>query len=266
MFALRTAGLLTVALLTLAGCTEVEESWTFDRDGSGTCDVRVRWNADLLGRVRDIVGSRALEAFEGRAFPLRLEDWRESLAGLPQVDVKTLEESAEPGGWRALRAVVRFSRVEDVLRWELLARRSLRIDPPDDERRVRVTMTPFKRLPWLDPLRSALLAPAPGGADPAQAAPRDPPPLARAGIEPAQAVILERLLRPAVAEVRLHVTVTVAGRVRSASTPATRAEGSTARFTWAWDDLGAGRPRGFEVVYVPGEFDAVPLVDHAGDD
>lgn len=266
MFALRAAALLTVTLLSLAGCTEVDEAWTFERDGSGTYEVRVRWNADLLARLRDVVGAQALAGFEGRAFPLRLEDWRESLAGLARVDLQTLEERTEPGGWHVLRAVLRFGRVEDVLRWELLARRSLRIDPPDDERRVRVAMTPFARLPWLDPLRSALLAPTERGADEGPASPRDPPPLARAGIDPAQAVLLERMLRPAVEQVRLNVTVTLAGRVRSASTPATRAEGSTARFTWAWSDLGAGRPRGFEIVYVPGEFDAVPLVDHAGDD
>lgn len=259
---------LALAVLALPGCVDVSETWTLARNGSGTYAARLRWNAGLLTAVRSEVGERVFDAFAGRAFPLRLEDWREGLRGLANLDVVRLEERVEVGGWRVLEAEVRFGRLEDLLRWEVLARRTLRVDPPDEDRRVRLTMEPFTRLPVLDPLLSALRAyderPA-SDASPLASERADETPWGALDLKPGVLAALERRLRPAVAEVRLNVEVQVAGTVRSANSPAVRAEGSVAAYRFTADDLAPGRSRRLEIVYVPGEFDAVPLVDHEGD-
>lgn len=250
----------------LGGCLHVEESFTFARDsreGGGTYALSVRWNADLLQRVRDVVGPAVLERFQGRPFPLRLEEWRESLRALDHVDLKALEETVEPGGWRTLRTVVGFGRLEHLMAWEPLAGRSLSVEGPEGDRPARLRMAPFARLPLIDRLRAA--ADARAAPDPVERAPRDLPPLERLGVEPGQAALLERLLTPALADLRLLSRITVAGRVRGASANAQRAEGSEAAFLWRWADLVAGSTRALEVTWTPGEFDAVPLWEQAGE-
>lgn len=262
--------LLAALLLPLAGCVEVDEAWVFERDGSGTYALQVRWNADLLARVRGLVGDKTLAAFEGRAFPLRLEEWREGVRALHGVDVRALSEDTAPGGWRVLSTTLHFGRVEDLLAWEVLARRTIRIDAPDEQRRVHLRMEPFTRLPVLDPLLAAVQAFSAPGPTPAPPPGRaagdlDPPPLQRAGLPPEQQPLLDRLLGPVLGNVRLKVRVTVAGKVRSAVAPARRAEGAEAEFLWTATDLAPGRTRAVELTYVPGEFDQVPLVQHEGD-
>lgn len=267
--------------LLLGGCVEVDESWTFATDASGTYELTLRWNADVLQRVRDAVGRPVVDAFAGRAFPLRLEEWRDGVATLSGVEVRTLEESDAPGGWHRLHVVLGFAKVEDLLGWEVLARRSVRIGPADKDqagkdsaardKQVRLVMEPLTRLPVLDPLLAAEEArrqppPAAEGASDPAAPPRDPPPLERLGLSDATVTLVERMLAPRLAEVRLSFRIEVAGRVRSASAPATKASGPLAEYTWRWADLAPGQSRRIEVVYVPGEFDSVPLTDHQGDD
>lgn len=268
----RLAALATVlAAALLVGCVEVEEAWKLTREGSGTYDLTLRWNADALATVRSIVGPKVIAAFEGRAFPLRLEEWRDGLKALPGVDIRKLEEQHLPGGWRELRAVLAFGRMEDLLGWEVLARRTVRIDPPDKDRQVRLHMEPLQRLPVLDPLlaaEQALRAPPPAAEMPApsrEGAPRDPPPLARVGLDETQVTQARRSLEPRLADVRFTFRFELAGRVRSAAAPATKASGSSVEYVWRWSDLAPGRTRNIDVVYVPGEFDTVPLVDHQGD-
>src|SRR5688572_10745680 len=79
------AALVTCGAFALGGCVEVDEDWKFARDGSGTYEVTVRWNANLLTLVKGAVGAEAVTAFEGRAFPLRLDEWREGLKPLAHV-------------------------------------------------------------------------------------------------------------------------------------------------------------------------------------
>src|SRR5262245_52064484 len=109
-----------VLALALGGCVESDESWKFARDGSGSYEVTLRWNADLLARVKDAVGPKVFGAFEGRAFPLRLEEWREGLKPLPHVEIKRLEERDVEGGWHEITALVEFGSLQDLLGWEVL--------------------------------------------------------------------------------------------------------------------------------------------------
>ena len=263
------AALLAACLF--GGCVEVDEAWKLTREGSGTYDLTLRWNADALASLRSIVGPKAIAAFEGRAFPLRLEEWRDGLSTLPSVDIRKLEEQHLPGGWRELRAVLAFGKMEDLLGWEVLARRTVRIDPPDKDRQVRLRMEPLQRLPVLDPLLSAeqaLRAPPPPAELPApsrEGAPKDPPPLQRLGLTESQVTEAQRSLLPKLADVKFTFRFELAGRVRSAAAPATKATGSQVEYVWRWADLAPGRSRAIDVVYVPGEFDVVPLMDHQGD-
>jgi hypothetical protein len=258
--------LVAALALALAGCVEVDEDWKFTRDGSGTYELTLKWNADLLARVRDAVGAPVLAKFEGRAFPLRLEEWREGLKSLPHVEIKRLEERDLPGGWHELRAHLAFGALQDLLGWEVLSRRTVRIDPPTGERLVKLHMTPLTHLPVLDPLRAAEEARrAPPPPAEGEGAHRDPPPLERLGVDAATQVLVERMLAPLLANVRFTFRLELAGRVRSASAPATKASGSTAEYTWKWADLAPGRLRSIDVTYVPGEFDTVPLSAHVGD-
>lgn len=253
-------------VLALSGCVEVDEDWKMARDGSGTYEVTLRWNADLLARVKDTVGAKVLSAFEGRAFPLRLDEWREGLKPLPHVEIKRLDERDLAGGWHELHVLVAFGTLDDLLGWEVLSRRTLRIDPPDGERLVRLHMTPLALVPVLDPLRAAEEARrAPPPPAEGESAPRDPSPLERLGIDEATQVLVERMLKPMLASVRFTFRLELAGRVRSASAPATKAAGSSVEYVWRWADLAPGRSRSIDVTYIPGEFDAVPLSDHTGD-
>ena len=258
--------LAAIFALALGGCVEVDEAWKFARDGSGTYDVTVRWNADLLARVKDAVGPNVMSAFEGRAFPLRLEEWREGLKPLPHVEVKRLEERDVEGGWHEIHAVVAFGTLQDLLGWEVLSRRTLRIDPPNADRLVKIHMTPLTRLPVLDALRAAEEArKTPPPAAEAENAQRDPPPLERLGVDAATQVLVERMLAPVLPDVRFTFRFELAGRVRSASAPATKATGSSVEYVWRWEDLVPGRSRSIDVTYVPGEFDTVPLTANTGD-
>ena len=229
---------LATLCLGLTGCVELDETWSFARDGSGTYALTLRWNADLRNRLCDTLGEPALVAFQGRAFPLRIDDWRETLRDLPRVDLKRLEERVQPGGWHEIEVQLGFGKPEDVLAWELLSRRTLRIDPPDDQHRVALHMEPFTRLPVLDPLLAALDArDAPPPRAEGATAGRDLPPLERLGIGPQEETLATRMLEPHLDGVRLHVRIEVAGRVRSGGEGTARSDPSAAEFTWRLRDL-----------------------------
>jgi hypothetical protein len=254
--------LLAGLLLALAGCVEVEERLAFEREGNGTYALTLRWNADVLGRVREAVGERAMTAFEGRALPLRADEWRETLRALDGLKVVMLEESVEDGGWKVLRLELAFQSLEDLRRWELFGRRTLEVTSRDDPRRGRLVMQPFTRLTLLDPLLE-LLAARRGGLP--EGAPGDPGPLARLALEPPTVDLVERLLTPHLARVSLASTVAVAGQVVSAGERAASQEPRAARFAWTWADLVAGAARVVELDWTPGEFDRVPVAAWSGD-
>ena len=256
---------LAAALLALlfSGCVEVEERLALERDGNGLYTLTLRWNADLLARVRDTVGDGALAAFEGRPFPLDVGHWRDGLAMLPGLTILKLDEQDDGAGWRKIEARVAFDKLESLLRWELLAGRPLSIAAEGGERQARLTMEPLNRLPLLDPLREALEARrAPPPAGPPSEARRDPAPLARLGLAEEQVLLVERMLAPHLDKLRLSFTVAPAGRVLASGPNVAEEQPAFARFAWTWADLLAGKPRTVELRWRAGEFDTLPFLDH----
>lgn len=254
--------LLAAVALALGGCVEVDERLALEREGNGTYALALRWNADVLARVRETLGARAMAALEGRAFPLRADEWRETLRGVDGVKVVSLEESVEEGGWRALRLELAFASLDDLRRWELFGRRTLQVSATSDPRRGRLVMQPFAQIPLLDPLLELLAARRAGLPE---AAPGDPGPLARLGLAPESLDLVERLLTPHLARLSLASTLVPAGRVFSAGAGAAGFDAREARFAWSWSDLVAGAARLVEVDWSPGEFDKVPVVEWTGD-
>lgn len=248
--------------LLLAGCVEVEERLTFEREGNGLYAVTLRWNADLLARVRDSVGERALQAFEGRPFPLDVGHWRDGLAMLTGLKILHLKEQEDGAGWRKIEVQIAFDRLESLLRWELLAGRPLSIAAEGGERQARLTMEPLRSLPLLDPLREAMEARrAPPPAGPASEARKDPAPLARLGLTNEQIELVERMLAPHLAKLRLTFVVAPAGRVLATGPMAVEEQPASARFAWTWVDLLAGKPRALELRWRAGEFDKIPVLE-----
>jgi|GEM_PF-6014066 len=248
--------------LLLAGCVEVEERLTFEREGTGLYTVSLRWNADLLARARDSVGERALKAFEGRPFPLDVGHWRDGLSMLTGIKILRLEEQEDGAGWRKIEAHIAFDRLESLLRWELLAGRPLSIAAEGGERQARLTMEPLRRLPLFDPLREAIEARrAPPPAGPASEARKDPAPLARLGLTQEQVELLERMLLPHLAKLRFTFTVAPAGRVLATGPMAVEQQPASARFAWTWADLLAGTSRVLELRWRAGEFDKLPVLE-----
>jgi hypothetical protein len=221
-----------VGILLLAGCAEVEEAWVLDERGGGEYGLTVRWDADLWRRVGGIVGETVLDRVRGRAFPLRVDEMAETLRGLEGVEVLALEatEGGE-GGTRTLSVRLRFARLADLLAWEPLAGRALRLvplDPRGEERWARLEMRPFDRLPVLDPVAEAWNAWEHAPVVPDERA--DPGPLDRLGVHRREADLVADLLRPALAKVRVSLSVTVPGQVGEARGPAVHAEGSAVRW------------------------------------
>jgi hypothetical protein len=240
---------LFLSLLLLAGCAEVEEGWVFDERGGGEYALSVRWDADLWRRVGGIVGEAVMERVRGRAFPLRVDEMAETLRGLPGVEVLSLQAGeGGAGGMRSLDLRVRFERLADLLAWEPMAGRPLRVSlpaPDGEERRVRLEMRPFDRLPVLDPVLRAWneFERPPAGLDEADVA-ADPGPLARLGVGRREADLVADLLRPALAKLRVALSVAVPGPVATSEGPGARHEGTRAR--WELDaaalrDAGTGR-------------------------
>jgi len=249
--------------LPLAGCVEVEEDLGLSADGSGSYDLRIAWDAALLKRLVDLAGPEAAARLAGRPFPLRLEDWRDSLADRPGLEVRTLALDVEEGGRRVLRVFVRFRRLEDLLGWDLFARRSFAVRR--ETTGVSVEMDPLARVPFLDPLAQALrLREAPAPADPTPAPELDPPPFERLGVPRHRVDLAAALLAPLLGDVRLSFRVRPPGELLTVGAGGERTEHG-ARFVLDLETLSERSDRRMRLVYEPKPLDPVPEIEHQGD-
>jgi hypothetical protein len=261
----RLSAFLAPALLLLAGCVEVREVWRLQSDGSGTYALTVRWDADLWNRIGDVVGPEALRQFEGRAFPLDARAWREGLEGLEGLTIKTLEERDAEGGKREITLVLDFRRIEDLLAWEVLSRRTIRVRFGSDGL-ASWEMTPLARVPVLDALADASDA---REAAPERAlgsdAPLDPPPLRRLGVLPEHEDLAAKMLAPALGKVRFTFRFEVPGRARRIGARTLDGDEAGAEQEIDFAGLKGGADRSVRFAWLPLALDTLPLVDHEGD-
>jgi hypothetical protein len=270
--------LLLATLSGAGGCIEVEESWELEADGSGVFALRVSWDEDLWQRAGGVLGPEALARFEGRDFPLDPAAWQESLALLSGVTVAGPEEEEAEGGWRAIRVRLGFRRLEDLLAWELLQRRRLtlalvRREPVGEEDGraregdlARLSMSPFTRLPVLDPvLRAAAAFDASDPRSPEAIARREPSALERLGLRRDQAGLVAAFLRPRLEEVRLRVRVRPPGPVVEVGGIAVPDLGE-ATLELDLAAMMSGVSRTLDAVWRPRLLDRVPTIDQPGDE
>ena len=119
--------LLALTLAGLTGCVEVEERLILGSEAGGTYELRLAWDAELLVRVNDVVGWRVARRYARGALPLDAASWRESLAGRPGLVAERVEVEEGLDGWRVLHVRVAFERLEDLLGWEVFARRDVEL-------------------------------------------------------------------------------------------------------------------------------------------
>lgn len=267
-----TALLLSLVLLIGTGCTEVEETLSFDSKGGGTYRLVLRRDADLWQRVGGVLGKGVLARIEGRPFPLSAAAWRGAVEGVEGVTAAEIVEEDAGKGMRELRVVLEFASLEALLRVEPLARRSceVTVKPVSKGSKVRMaelSMTPITALPVLDPLAALLNAiEAPPAEAAERASRRDPTPLRRLGVDKGEADMLRRLLDPALAKVRLRFRVEVPGtvlRVDGRSVGGSEEHGEQA-FTFA-DLRSPETDRRVRVAWRVRELDAPPAARHKGD-
>lgn len=242
------------------GCVEAEEAWVFDSTGGGTYALTVRWNADLWSRIGGIVGPEALRRIEGRPVPLRADAWRDGLRGLEGVTVEEVAEKDAPRGMREVSARLRFRRVQDLLRWEVLARRTMRIARAD-EGLVALRMEPLAQVAVLDRLASAQAVRERAGADvplPAQVA-------EELAVKADDARLVATVLQPHLARVRFRFTVQPPGPVRSVGDAPVEADVTKATVDLSFDDLVKGRDRTVRCAWRPLALDVPPSADQVGD-
>jgi hypothetical protein len=265
------AVLLLVAALALAGCVEADETWRLAADGTGTYALRVRWDRGLLVRAGAIVGGDALRRLEGRGFPLGEGALRDTLAGLEGVVVEEVAQEDLEGGSRELRVRLRFRRLTDLLAWEVLARRAVRVRAEGvggDDARAEWTMEPLRDVPVVAPLaavaRAQGLPPTPKESDGSS----EPTPLERLGVRAEDGDLLAAMMKPALAKVRFRFRWELPGPVTSVGgrAPAhANATETTAATEVSFADLVSDRDRRVRVTWRPATFDAVPDVDRTGD-
>lgn len=205
----------------LAGCVDAEEDWTFDDKGGGTYALTLRWNADLWRRASDVLGPGVMTRLQGRPFPLRAAQWRDGLAALKGVEILELAERDTDTGLREVALRVRFTHLRDLLRWEVLRRRTVRVeivpqgeDADESPPHCRVYMEPIAQVPVLDRLAALLDAvetPPPRAEGPAAA--RDPPPLERLGLDRGAADMVWRMVKKPLQQVRLRLRFRAPGRI-----------------------------------------------------
>jgi hypothetical protein len=266
-----TRGVVAVlAALALAGCVEVDETWRLEADGTGTYALRVRWDRGLLVRAGAIVGGETLRRLEGRGFPLGAESLRDTLDGLEGVVVGEVVETDGGDGVRELRAKVRFRQVTDLLAWEVLAPRAVRIRAEglgSGDARGEWTMDPLLDVPVVGPLAEAAraqgLPPAPKEADGSS----EPSPLERLGVRPEDTDLLAAMLRPPLGKVRFRFRWELPGAVTSVGgrdVDANATETTSAGVEVTFADLASGRDRRVRVTWRPATFDVVPDVERGG--
>lgn len=262
--------LLGLMLPLLAGCTEAEETWTLDRKGGGEYALTLRWDADLWRRVRGVLGAKVMRRLADPGIPLRTAQWRDGLEDLEGVTILELEEVETGTGMRELRLRARFARLEQILRWEVLAGRRVRIEPepeaPGAPPRATLYMEPIARVPILDKVAALVEAaekpppPAEGGA-----AERDPPPLERMGIDVAAADMVWRLVKLPLGAVRLQSRVVVPGEIQSIRGRSPAEETTEAVFAWTFADLRrVDADRTVRLRWRQRAFDETPALDHPG--
>lgn len=242
--------LLLVLLTTLCGCVEAEEEWTFDAKGGGTYELVLRWNADLWRRVEEVLGAKVMRRFAGHGFPLRPHQMRDGLAGLEGVEITRLEQRDTDSGLRELVLGLRFKRLADLLRWEVIAGRTLDVgqearrpgEKADDPAHVGFAMEPIARVPVLDTLAALLEAEAkPPPQAPQGLAERDPGPLERLGLAREASQLVYRMVKLPLEQVRLRVRVNTPGPIVGVGGEARR-DGST-RADFSWDFAALRSPR-----------------------
>ena len=268
---LRLLPLLLACAVLLTGCVEVEEAWTLDDKGGGTFDLRVRWDADLWRRVSEVLGPRVMGRLSGPSFPLRSAQWRDGLRHLKGVDILELEEGDAGDGRRQIATKLKFGHLRDLLAWEVLARRSTRVEleagKPGEPRHCRLRMQPLVRVPVLDPLAALLNAEEkPPAAAEGAAAPRDPPPLDRLGLERAAAEMVWRMLKLPLAKAKLTFQFRAPGDVTHARGKGAGQARRSVDFSYDFASLRkAETDRSLDFTWRVLEFDEPPLLRHQGD-
>ena len=258
--------------LGLGGCVEVDEHLVLDGKSGGTYSLSVRWNAELWRRASEHLPKATQRRLEGHPFPLREAAWRDGLRDLDGVEVVALTSDRPGGGWRRLSVELGFERLEDLLRWEVLARRSValtveRKGTRDDAPRVAtLSMDPIPFVPVLDPVAAVLAAEdAPPPKAEGLRAHRDPPPLQRLGLEREAAGDLWRWVGPQVRKALFRFRVTVPGALQQFGGRA--AEGQEGAREIDFAALGDPRTdRRIEAVWRVRTLDDTPEVDHEGED
>ena len=264
------------ALLGLSGCVEAEEEWAFDEKGGGTYALTVRWNADLWRRVGDVLGARVMKRLVGDPFPLRRSAWADGLRGLEGVEVLSLEQGDTENGMRQIAAKLKFKRVADLLGWEVLARRTIRMGPapapgekPSREKPAicKLYMEPIARVPVVDRVGALLNAvEKPPAKAEGPAAAQDPGPLERFGLERETADLVWRMVKLPLARVKLTVRLKVLGEIVEENEQPALVRGRT--FERSWDFAALRNPksdRRVRFAWRPRAFDIAPTVKHTGD-
>ncbi len=272
----RTLPLLLVLLAGLTGCVEAEESWNLDRKGGGTYKLVLRWNAGLWRRVGDVLGPKVMARVAGNGFPLHVSQLRDGLSGLEGVTIKRLESKGTDSGLTEIGLEVGFRHLRDLLAWEVMAGRTIRVDvkAPDAQAAgraagpgsARLYMEPIPRVPVLDKLAALLEAEAkPPPKAPRGAAQRDPPPLERLGLARRDAGLVWRMLKLPLEKVSLKVNVALPGDLlRVGGRPADES-GRTASFDWDFAALRkAGTDRTVRLSWRMLSLDEAPRVKNEG--
>ena len=136
----------------LAGCAEVDEVWQVRPDGGGRYKLSVRYNGDLLRRIRDVVGEARIRELSPRPLPLDVSVWRRTLAQVKGLKVIHCEERTTDGGMRELSLDVEFDSIRSMVAWEFLSCRTTTVtnaNRDDGETVQTFTMNPLARVPVL---------------------------------------------------------------------------------------------------------------------
>ncbi|MGE0193354.1 MAG: hypothetical protein AB7G65_20040 [Thermoleophilia bacterium] len=267
----RVLPLVVLPLLSLAltGCLEVIERWTLDDRGGGRLDLVVTYDAALLAQVKSVVGERALVGLGSHDVPLTVKAWKPMLDGAPGVEVTTLEESLETGGWHRFHLALRFESLAAVARLEPFAGRRFLLEAPPagsegEARRARLVMDPFRHVPLVDPWlalrRGGAAADAEARADPDRRGWRE-----RLGLDASRADLLTDLLEARTMGVRLACEIDLPGAIVEEAGEA----GHRGRSTRIVLDRAAledtQRNRALRIVWRAGDLDIVKGVDQIGD-
>lgn len=262
--------LLAAVLALLAGCTRAEETWTFDRKGGGEYALTVRWDPDLWRRVRGVLGARVMDRLAANGFPLRAALWRDGLQDREGITILELGERDVEGGQREIHLRARFERLEQMLAWDVLAGRTVRLAVPTKEAggtpRATLYMEPIPRVPVLDRIADLVEAvEKPPQAAEGAAAARDPPPLERAGIDRAAGAMVWKMVKQPLAAVGLRVRIVTPGDVVSVRGRPAGERTRQADFGWTFADLRrVDADRTVRVRWRPLAFDERPGVDRRG--